>query len=119
MTSKCVKISKLLYHLERLWRGTDDFAGLIDGCRRRVPKKSGTLANVCDSVGFESHQPGASDIGSHRIIREHNLSQGTRGAVEGSVAFHGHNAVCDNEVDRNGGAQIEDALLNTLPVENI
>src|SRR5271166_2391506 len=72
-----------------------------------------------DSIRFESHQPGTGRVGGHRIIGEHDVPQETSGAVERSVSLHGHDTVCDNEVDWNGGAQIKDALLNALPVENI
>src|ERR1035441_5600868 len=72
-----------------------------------------------DSVGFESHQPGTGRVGGYRSGGEHDLPQETSGAVEWPVSFQGHDAVRDNEVDRNGGAQIEDAFLNALPVEDV
>src|SRR5271165_3105199 len=73
-----------------------------------------------DSTGIEPHQSSAGCVGGHRIIRDHNASQRTRGAaVQGPVSFHRHDTVRDNKVDWDGSAQIEDALLNTLPVENI
>ena len=46
-------------------------------------------------------------------------TQRTGGAIKGPVAFHRHDPVRDNEVDRNGCTQVEDALLDALPVENI
>ena len=72
-----------------------------------------------DSFGVEAHQLRAGCISSNRIVGEHDLPQETSGAVEWPVSFHCHDAVRDNEVDRNGGAQIENALLNALPVEDI
>ena len=113
------KILKLRDHLEGSRGRLDGFSDLVDQCRRSVAQESRALANVHDSAGFESHQSRAGCIGSHRIVRKHDLPQRTRGAVEWSVAFHRHDAVRDNEVDRNGGAQIEDAFLNALPVEDI
>jgi hypothetical protein len=92
---------------------------LVDQCKRSVTEESRSLAKVNDSVGFESHQPCASCVSSHWIVCKHNLSQRTRAAVKGAVAFHGHNAVCDNEVDRNCGAYIKDALLNAFPMEDV
>src|SRR5271166_1805039 len=101
-------------------RGTiDGFSNQVDECRRSVAKESRALPNMHDSVGFESHQPGTGRVGGHRIISEHDLSQETIRAVERPVAFHCYNAVGDHEVHRNGGAKIEDALLNALPMENI
>src|SRR5664280_2205263 len=90
-----------------------------DVYKRQVPKESRSFAKVHDPVGAKPHQPRAGCIASHRIVRKHNLSQRTRVAVKGPVSFHRHDAVRDNEVDRNGGAQIEDAFLNALPVEDV
>src|SRR5271157_2358592 len=114
-----MKMSKLRNHLKRTRRSTDGFSDLVGEFRRRVTKESRTLTNVRDAAGFESHQPRAGPVGSNRVVCEHNLSQRTRAAVKRAVAFHRHNAVCDNEVNRNCGTSIEDALLNALPVENI
>jgi len=57
---------------------------------------------------------GRTDRGSH--VRKHNRFQCTSGAVEGSVSFHSHDTVGYNEVDRNGCAQIDNALPNAFPV---
>src|SRR5271157_4853857 len=97
----------------------DGFSNQVDECRRSVAQKSRTLADVHDSSGFEPHESRTGCIGSDRVIRNNNLPKRTSSAVKGSVAFHGLNAVCDHEMDRNGGAQIEDALLNALPVEDV
>src|SRR5271166_730916 len=97
----------------------DGFSDLVDECRRSVAQESRALADVHDSSGFEPHEPCAGCVGSNRVIRKHNLSQRTSRAVEWPVSFHRYDAVSDNEVDRKGGAQIEDAFLNALPVENI
>ncbi len=55
----------------------------------------------------------------HRIIRNHDRSQRPRSSVEWPVSFHRHDPVRDNKVDRNRGAEIEDALLTALPAENV
>src|SRR5664280_1759334 len=97
----------------------DGFSNQVDECRRSVAQESRTLADVRDSSGGESHQLRAGCISSNRIVGEHDLPQETSGTVEWPVSFHCHDAVRDNEVDRNGGAQIEDAFLNALPVEDV
>src|SRR5664279_3562506 len=112
-------MSKLRNYLEWSRGRRELFSNLVDERRRSVAQESRALANVHDSAGVESHQARAGCIGSHRVIRQHNLSQRTRGAVEWPVSFHRNNAVRDNKVDGKGGAQIEDALLNALPVKNI
>ena len=95
----------------------DGFSNQLDECRRSVAQESRTLADMRDSSGVESHQLRAGCISSNRIVGEHDLPQRTSSAVEWPVSFHRNNAVRDNEVDRNGGAQIEDASLNALPVQ--
>ncbi len=49
------------------------------------------------------------------IVTEFSLFR--RHCVPGPVSFHRNNFLRDNEVDRDSGAQIKDALLNALPVE--
>src|SRR5664279_1144135 len=117
--SLCLEVSKLWNHPESRGRKSNGFSDLLDKSRRSVPKESRALANVNDSIGMKSHQSRAGCVGCDRIICKHDLSQRTRGAVERPVAFHRHNAVRDNETDRNGCAQIKDALLNPLPMENV
>ena len=116
-SSRYTKMLKLGNHMEGSGRSIDGFSNLVDQCRRRVPEESRSLVKVSDVVGFQPHQSRAGRIGSHWIVREYDLSEKTRAAVKGAVAFHGHNAVCDNEVDRNRGAYIKDALLNAFPME--
>ena len=119
IVSRCKKMSELRDHLEGLRRRIDDFSNLVDECKRSVAKESRALANMTDSIGMKSHQSRAGCIGGHWIIRKHDLSQGTRCAVERPVAFHRQNPISNYEADRNGGAQIKDALLNAFPMENI
>ena len=117
--SRRPKKPKLRNHLEGSRRDIDGFCSLVDERGRSVADESCALANVHDSAGVESHQTRAGCIRSYRIVRKHNHSQRTRRAVKGTVSFHCDNAVRDNEADWNCCAQIEDALLNALPVGNI
>src|SRR5271165_6247355 len=111
-------MSEIRDDLKRSRGSIDGFSNQVDECRRSVAQESRTLADVHDSAGFESHQARTSCVGSYRIVRKHDLSQETRAAVKGSVSFHCYYAVCDHEVNRNRSAQIEDALLNALPVQD-
>ena len=100
--SRSLKKPKLRNHLEGSNRDIAGFCSLVDERRRSVADESCALANVHDSAGIESHQTRTGCIGSHRIIRKHNRSQRTRRAVKGAVPFHRHDAIRDDEVDRNG-----------------
>src|SRR5271165_6470973 len=110
---------KLWNHLEGSCGRIDGFSNLVEALKRRIAKKSRPLANVHNSIRFKPHQSRAGCVGSHWIVGEHDLPHGTRRAVEWPVSFHRHDSVRDHEVDRNGGAQIEDAFLNALPVQDI
>src|SRR5271165_5577755 len=117
--SRQTKILKLGNHLERS-RGTiDGFSNLVDQRRRSVADESRALVNVHDSARFESHQARTGCVCGHWVVREHDLSQRARSTVKGTVSFHRHYAVRDNEMNGNRGTEIEDALLNALPVEDI
>jgi hypothetical protein len=99
--------------------GSWEVQWLLRHCRRVREKSCRGISSPRECVRFgrvQSHQPCASCVSSHWIVCKHNLSQRTRAAVKGAVAFHDHNAVCDNEVDRNCGAYIKDALLNAFPI---
>src|SRR5712675_769208 len=106
-------------YLERSRRGLENFSHLINEGRRKVAQEFCALADVDNSVGFETHEPRARRVGSDRIVRQHDLSEWTSSAVEWAVTLHCHNAVGDNEVDRDGRAHIKNAFLNALPVENV
>ena len=105
--------------MKRTRRSFKGFPNLVYEYGRSVAQESRPFANVHDSLRFKSHQTRAGCVRSDRVIREHNLSQKTRSTVQWAVAFHGYDAVRDDKVNRNGGAQIEDALLDALPMKNI
>src|SRR5271165_3797129 len=88
---------KLLHHLERSRGRPEDFSDFVDQCRMSVSHESRALTNVHDSSCFESHQPRAYRVGSHRIVCKHDLPHRPRRAVERSIAFHRHDPVRDNE----------------------
>jgi hypothetical protein len=94
-----VKISKLWNHLESSCGRCNGFSSLVHECMRRVSKESRAFAKVHDLAGFEFHQPCAGCIGSHRIVREHNLPPADEGPVEWPVSLHRHDPVRDNEAE--------------------
>src|SRR5579864_6710346 len=112
-------MSELRNYIEWSCRRRKAIPHLINEGRRDVPQELRALADVNYSVRLEAHESGACRVSSNRIVRKHDLSQRTSSAVEWAVPFHCHNAVGDNEVDRDGRAYINDAFLNSLPVENV
>ena len=77
------------------------------------------MADVDDLVRIKSHQTCAGRIAGNGIIGKHDLAEWAGSAIERAIAFHRDNSIRDNKMNWNGGADIQDALLNALPVENI
>jgi hypothetical protein len=71
------------------------------------------------AVRFEAHEPRTCRIGSDGIIGENNSAEGPWRSIQWTVAFHRHDRVCNHKIDRNRGADVENALLDAVPVENV
>jgi hypothetical protein len=95
------------------------FANLLNQLGRRVAEELRRLMDMDHAIGFETHQSGAGSIGGDRIISQNDTPKPPRSSVERTIAFHRHDCVCDHKTDRNRGADIENASLNTAPVENV
>jgi len=119
VSSRQAKVLKLWNHLELSRGSIDGFPNLVEERRSRIAKKSCPFANVHNSIRFEPHQSRAGGIGSDRIVGEHDFPEEPSGTVESAVSFHCYDPIRDHEVNRNSGAQIEDAFLDAFPVENI
>jgi hypothetical protein len=61
-------MSKLWNHLKGVRWSIDGFSNLLNECMRSIAKESRALANVRDSVGFESHQTRAGCVRSNWVI---------------------------------------------------
>jgi hypothetical protein len=40
-------------------------------------------------------------------------------SVQWAIAFHSHDRICDHKVNRHSGADVENALLDAVPVEDV
>jgi hypothetical protein len=67
----------------------------------------------------ESHQVRAGRVGGDGIVGKHDLAERTRGAVEWAITFRRNDSVRNYEADWNGGAYVENAFLDALPVKDI
>ena len=54
-----------------------------------------------------------------RIVCKHSFAQIPRSTVEWAIALHCDNTICNHEVNRYRCANIEDALLNPCPMEDV
>ncbi len=82
-------------------------------------KEQGSLTDVCHLLRNHTESPGASRISSHRIVRKYQCVQSAGGAVQRTVALHRDNRVSDDEVRSNGGANVENAFVNTGPMKDV
>jgi hypothetical protein len=75
--------------------------------------------NVSDSVWLQAHEPGARGIGRDWVIGENQTPKRPGCSVQWAVAFHGHDRICDHKVNRHSGADVENALLDAVPMEDV
>ena len=91
----------------------------VDFVRAAVSKESRSLCQVIDALRKEAHQPGASEIRCHGIISQNDGVQASMASVKRPIAFHGDDSIGDDEVRPNRGADVENASLDALPMENV
>jgi hypothetical protein len=87
--------------------------------RVSIAKKPRTLANMHDAAGLEPHQASTSCVGGNWIVCPYDRAQRSPGAIEWSVAFHRHDPVSNHEMNWSGCAEIENALLDPFPVQDV
>ena len=117
--SKGIEFHKFWNLTERRGERPYGFANLVDVLRDSIAKKPCPFPNMRDPPGVEAHQSGAGGVRCYWIVSQHNPFQKPRSTVERTVALHGDDAVGDHKVDRNRCAQIENALLNAFPMQDI
>src|SRR5260221_11743691 len=71
-----------------------------------------------DAVRINSHEPSTGCVSGYRIVGQNNRTDQTRRSIQRSVSFHTNDTVGAHKMDRNGRAQIDDALVDSFPVEN-
>ena len=91
----------------------------IDSAWVAVSEESRGLREVIYPFRNEAHQPGAGEIRRHGIIGQNDLVQVSMGSVQRAVAFHGNDSIGNHEVRPNCRADVENASLDALPMENV
>ncbi len=72
-----------------------------------------------DTIGIETHQARTREIRGYGIVGENDLSEMPVSSVQRPVAFHRHDSVRDDEMHRNCRTNIENAPVDSLPVQDI
>ena len=75
------------------------------------------LGEMPNPQRIKAHKSCAGGVCRDRVIGKYNLAQLAGASLKRSVAFHCGNTVCDHEVNWNGSADVEDAFVNTAPVQ--
>src|SRR5215831_2318944 len=70
-------------------------------------------------LGNDMEDTRTNRVRSNGIIRKYNLTYFGLYTVEWAIPFHGDDRVGDHEVGPDGGADVENAFVNSCPVQNI
>src|SRR5580658_8305083 len=98
---------------------THSFRQHRDPILMQVAKELASLREMPNLQRIESHQACAGRIGRDGIIGEHDLPKLAGASLQWSIAFHSGYAVCDHEVNRNRCADVENAFVNSVPVQRV
>ena len=72
-----------------------------------------------DTIWIETHQARTREIRGYGIVGENYLSEMPVSSVQWPVAFHRNNAVRDDEMHWSRRANIENAAVDALPMQNV
>ena len=91
-------MSKLRQNRERLDSGWHRFSQLHDALRRSVTQELSRLSQIVHAQRVETHQAGAYEIGSDRIIGQHDPPEIARRAMQRPIALHANDSVGNDEM---------------------
>src|SRR5437879_4917326 len=112
-----MEIVEFWQYRKRTRRGSYSFRQHPDTILAKVAEEMAPLREMPNLLRIKAHQSCARRVCRYRIIGKYNLAQLAGASLKRSVAFHCGNTVCDHEVDRNGCTDVEDALVNSAPVQ--
>src|SRR6266498_249674 len=114
-----LKVSESWQHSEGNRPSWHRFRDQVDPVIRAVPKKMRGPIEMPNAIGIEAHQSRTGEVCSHGIVGQDDLSKMPMSSVQGPVSFHRDDAVRDDEVHRYCGADIEDASVDALPMQDV
>src|ERR1035441_8474440 len=114
-----LEVLKLGNHAERLYVSGHPFGKHRDPILVHVAEESPGLCYMENKARIDAHKPGAGRIGRYWIVRENNSAKAAQFSLQWAVSLHRLDPVGDHEVDRDGRTDIEDALVNSVPMEKV
>src|SRR6266849_3739930 len=114
-----LKARKLRQDIEGNRLSWQAFCDQIDPIMRAVPEKMGCAIEMPHSIRIQAHQTSTGEVRGHGIVGENDLPEMSVTSVKRPVTLHGNDAVCDDEVHRHRRADIKDAPVDALPMQNI
>ena len=88
-----------------------------DSISGEVSEEPGAFREVCNALRCKTHQPATGSVSSHGIIGQHNLVHPTLSPLQRPIAFHCLDSVGDHKMNGRGRADIQDALMNSMPAQ--
>src|SRR5712691_1246110 len=88
-------------------------------CHRKTSEEMGCAIEMPHSMRIQAHQTGTGEVRGHGIVGENDLPEMSMTSVKWPVPLHGNDAVRDDEVHRRRRADIKDAPVDALPMQNI
>src|ERR1017187_4477601 len=113
----CKEVAEFRQYRKRARRCSDFFRQHPDTVLAKVPKEMAPLGEMPNPERIKAHQSCAGCVCRDRIIGKYNLAELAGASLKRAVAFHCGNTVSDHEVDRNGRTDVEDAFVNSAPVQ--
>src|ERR1700730_11435949 len=112
-----LKARKLRQDIEGNRLSWQAFCDQIDP--RAVPEKMGCAIKMPHSIRIQAHQTGTGEVRGHGIVGENDLPEMSVTSVKRPVPLHDNDTVRDYEVHRRRRADIKDAPVDALPMQNI
>ena len=113
------EIAEFWQYGKRARRCSDSFRQHPDAIFTKVAEEMAPISEMPNSQWIKPHKPCAGRVCRDRIIGKHDLAQLASASLKRSIAFHCSNTICDHEVNRNRRADVENAFVNSAPVQQI
>src|ERR1039457_2753760 len=114
-----LKTSEFRQHIKGIRPQRQSFRDEVDSVIRAISEKLRRPSEMPDTMWIETHQARTREIRGYGIVGENDLPEMPVSSVQRPVTFHRHNAVRDDEMHWNRRTNIENAPVDSLPMQNI
>src|SRR2546426_649498 len=84
-----------------------------------IPNECRCFSDMFDVIWLRSQKTRQNKVGSDEIIGQQNSMELLGGAIEWPIAVHPYDAICNDEVRTNRGADVENAFVDSRPVKDV